>query len=89
MVVAQVSLEAAKAERTMILMDRIRLTFDISDRARRALGIVAARTTTTVGQVIENMLESMYPEDVALADRSIAEKPHTPSKRGRKPKEPK
>jgi hypothetical protein len=31
----------------------------------------------------------MYPEDVALADRSIAEKPHTPSKRGRKPKEPK
>lgn len=70
----------------MLVMDRIRLTLDLTDRARRALNIIAARTTKTAGEVVEAMLEAQHPEDLAIADRSIEEYEPAKSKRGRKPK---
>jgi hypothetical protein len=73
---------------TMPLMaERIRLTFDVSERVRRALNIYAARMGIPVGEVIEGLVVEHLPEDVAFAERSIAEgKPSPGPKRGRRPK---
>lgn len=70
---------------TICDMDRIRLTIEISDRARRALGIRAARLTKAIGDLVEEFLEAQAPEDLELADRSIEEHPPIKSRRGRKP----
>lgn len=71
---------------TTASMARTRLTFDVSERVRRALNIAAARQAKTLGEVLEELAEAVIPEDLASADRSIADaKPHT-SKPGRKPK---
>lgn len=71
---------------TIERMARTRLTFDVSERVRRALNIAASRKAKTLGWVLEWMMEQTLKEDLESADRSISEdQPHT-SKPGRKPK---
>lgn len=67
-------------------MARTRLTFDVSDRVRRALNIAASRKAKTLGQVLEWMMTELLADDLASADRSIAEDEPHKSKPGRKPK---
>ena len=68
--------------------ERIRLTFDVPDRVRRALNIAAARRGVPVGEIIEEMTEECLPDDLSLADRTIAQGAEPPKqKKGRKPKE--
>jgi hypothetical protein len=55
-----------------LMTERIRLTYDVPERTKRAIGIAAARTGRTVGEVIEWLAEELLPEDLQLADRSIA-----------------
>ena len=67
--------------------ERIRITFDVTDRVRRALNICAARRDIAVGRVIEELVEQGLPDDIHLADEAISSgsdggKP----KRGRRPK---
>jgi hypothetical protein len=51
---------------------RIRLTFDVPDRVRRALNIAASRTACTVGQVIQQLVEDALGEDLDIAGHAIA-----------------
>ena len=51
-------------------IERIRLTFDVPDRVRRALNIVAARRVCSVGDIIAELTEEAYPD--ALADAGSA-----------------
>ena len=64
---------------TMQLMaERIRLTFDVPDRVRRALNLAASGQSITVGEVIEQLVVQGLPDELKLADEFIA--------RGEKPK---
>ncbi len=71
---------------TLDPMARTRLTFDVSERVRRALNIAASRKAKNLGTVLEWMCEAMIPDDLASADRSIAEDEPHKAKPGRKPK---
>jgi len=70
--------------------ERIRLTFDLTDRTRRALNIAAGRFNCSVGEVVEGLCEGTIDdlrEDLAVADRTIESNIQLPKpKRGRKPK---
>lgn len=69
----------------LVMAERIRLTFDVPERVRRALNIYASRKGITVGEAIEQLSEELLAEDLALADRSIAEGDQPPKpRRGRK-----
>lgn len=71
-----------------IMAERPRITFEVSDRCRRALNIRASRLNTTVGQVIEWMAEQLMQRDLEIADESISSGDAPPQqKRGRKPKQ--
>ena len=65
---------------------RTRLTFDVSERVRRALNIAAAEQALTLGQILERLAEAGIPEALASADRAIAKNEAHTSKPGRKPK---
>lgn len=71
---------------SVMTAERIRLTFDVADRVRRALNIVAARKACTVGDVIAEMTEDKYPDALEDADKAIAEGQRP--KKGRRPKPP-
>lgn len=67
--------------------DRIRLTFDVSDRVRRALNARASLENVTVGEVIEALAEAGLPQELSMADIKIAKGEPAPApKRGRKPR---
>ena len=72
------------------MAERIRLTFDVPDRVRRAINICASRLTISVGEVLEGLVDGTIPplrEELAFADRAIEEgRPASKSKPGRKPK---
>lgn len=71
----------------LVMGERIRLTFDIPDRVRRALNIEASKLNLTVGEVIERLVEENLSENLAIADKAIADgAPPSQIKRGRKPK---
>jgi len=55
------------------MAERTRITFDVSERVRRALNIAAARKGMSVGDIIEEMAERQLHDDLAIADRAIAE----------------
>jgi len=65
--------------------ERIRITFDVPDRVRRALNIAAAETNETVGEIIERMTGELLQEQLSRADEIIAKGVQSP-KRGRRPK---
>jgi plasmid stability protein len=64
--------------------ERIRLTFDVPDRVRRALGIRAARKNASVGQIIESMAEQLLQKELADADEEIAAESSKPKEPRRK-----
>jgi hypothetical protein len=69
--------------------ERIRLNFDVTDRVRRALNARASFLNLSLGEVIEQLAEACLQEELAIADRKIAEGvPGPQPKRGRKPKPP-
>jgi hypothetical protein len=57
----------------LAMTDRIRITFDVPDRVRRALNICAARRDLSVGGVIQELVELVLTDDLATADKTIAE----------------
>lgn len=57
---------------TMPEQARIRLTFDVPDRVRRALNIAASERNETVGEVIESLTEELLSEQLSRADEVIA-----------------
>ena len=66
------------------MAERIRITFDVPDRIRRALNIEASRRGVTVSQVIEGLIEEHCEASLSMADQSIAEGSSAgTSKRGR------
>ena len=70
------------------LMERIRVTFDVSDAVKRAIAIYAAEQNLTVGQVIERMAAEHIPDHIAQAERAIESGEKRESRRGRPPKPP-
>ena len=54
-----------------VMAERIRITFDAPERVRRALNIRAARTGISVGQIVEQLVEELMAEDLALADEAL------------------
>ena len=69
----------------LAMSDRIRITFDVPERVRRALNIRASRINKSVGHVIEWMTGQLLADDLALADKTIEEGAAVEGKRGRKP----
>ena len=68
---------------------RPKVTFDVPERIRRTLAIIAAEQNCSVGDVIERLVIRNHPTQLERADRAIAEGEITPPpKRGRKPKQP-
>lgn len=68
----------------LMATERIRLTFDLPERVRRALNVLAARKGLTVGEAIEQLVEEHCPEDLAIADRAIEEGAAGPKAKRRK-----
>lgn len=69
------------------MADRIRITFDVPDRIRRALNIEASRKGLSVGEVIESLVTEHCKISLKVADDSIAEgQPTGTNPRGRRPK---
>lgn len=64
--------------------DRIRLTFDVPERVRRALNVAAARKGDSVGDVIEWLAEQLLAQDLEIADRAIAEEESGGGRKGRR-----
>ena len=52
--------------------ERTRLNFDVPDRVRRAVNIVAAAEGVSIGMLIERIWEAHFPESLAQADKAIA-----------------
>lgn len=70
-----------------LMAERIRITFDVSERVRRALNIHAARMGCTVGEIIETLVSTYLTADINLADQAISSGENTgKKKRGRPPK---
>lgn len=51
---------------------RIKITFDVEDTVRRALGIVAARDNVSVGELIADMVTRLHPDAIKQAADAIA-----------------
>lgn len=66
---------------------RIKLTFDVEDRTRRALAAFAGSENLTTGQAIDRLVAEHLPEFLAIADRAIARgEPHSKPGRPKKDK---
>lgn len=52
---------------------RIRVSFDVPDRVRRALNIAAARLNLSAGEVVEFLFERYMQDDLTIADKAITE----------------
>jgi hypothetical protein len=69
--------------------ERIKITFDVPDKVRRALAIAAGSRDKTVGQVIEWMAEQLLTEEMEFAARAISRgDPEPKGKPGRKRRPP-
>jgi hypothetical protein len=52
---------------------RVKLTFEVSERARRALAIAAGGKNVSVGSLIEWMLGETMPESLRMADEFLSQ----------------
>lgn len=66
------------------MAQRSRVTFDVPERVRRALNIVSARKGRSIGEILEEVAEQLFPEDLELADKAIAEDESAPEAKGRR-----
>jgi len=72
---------------TTMTEPRVRTTFDVPERIRRALNIRAARLGQSVGDIIAEIVQDHFQDDLHLAENALSHGSEAgKSKRGRKPK---
>ena len=67
--------------------EQSKVTWYISERIRRALAIAAAQRNVAIGDVVAELVTANLPDQLAQADRAIADGTSAGKlKRGRRPK---
>lgn len=73
----------------MVCMETTRVTFEIPEHIRRAIGMIASREGVTLGEALALCVEAAEPDTVKVAlEAAEAGKP-TVTRRGPVPKKPK
>lgn len=69
-----------------VLMERVRVTYDLPEDVRRGIAIYAAEQGISFGQAVEQFANDAIPSHIEQARRAIEAGDRPPPKKGRPPR---